>query len=97
MLEDFICSAGSAEGSLALLSKVSAPPPPIVLRLNCSQVCQMLTLSPGTVYELANVPTRVEEFMSDNGLIRQAHAWRSSARASRRAADRPLQGEPRFT
>jgi hypothetical protein len=33
MLEDFICSAESAEASLALLSKVPAPPPPIMRRL----------------------------------------------------------------
>jgi hypothetical protein len=60
----------------------------------CFQVCQMLTLSPGTVYELANVPTRVEEFMFDNGLIKLGA--RSSARARQRAAHAPLQGGARL-
>ena len=40
--------------------------------MTSEQVCQMLTLSPGTVYQLANVPKRVEEFMFDSGLIKQA-------------------------
>ncbi len=71
MLEDFICSAESSEESLKLLSKVSAAATACTQSLTVAQVCQMLSLSPRTVYELANVPIRVEEFMSDNGLIKR--------------------------
>ena len=71
MLEDFICSAESSEESLKLLSKVSAAATAFTQSLTVAQVCQMLSLSPRTVYELANVPIRVEEFMSDNGLIKR--------------------------
>ncbi len=76
MLEDFNCSVESSEDSLKLLSKVSAAAAASTPFLTLAQVCQMLSLSPNTVYELANVPTRVEEFMFDNGLIKRVHASR---------------------